>query len=93
MLAAAVAPVCIAPLTSIPQELVLTFAVPVLDRPTVHAEGATEVQETTVAVTCAVFAYVPINPNTNPARATAAMSVTVMSRTSDMTGETARLLV
>ncbi len=88
MLAAATppfTPVCTAAFASTPQETVLTFVVPMLAKLTLHTAGATAVQETVVAVTCAVLEYVPIRPNTVPARATAAMSVTAMRMTSDTT--------
>jgi len=73
---------------------VAVFPLPVLVHDRVHAvlpAGATSVQVAAPSDTWAVFVNVPKRPNTNPAMATAAMSVIAMRITVARTGEMAFL--
>ena len=70
---------------------VAVLAVPVFDSETLHTGGDTFVHVTTLADTCAVLVNDPKRPKTNPAMATAAMSVMAMRMTVASTGEMAFL--
>ena len=89
---------CVAPFAEMEHAVMVVVAVPLLVRSRVHTRGAVPsslpVQVTTWALTWAVLVNDPNRPNTNPIRATAAMSVIAIRITVARIGEMAsRLLV